>query len=96
MEKAIKDWLEPMSHDDRELLVNTLFEILRWDGRTTLYEVTSLSKVDILFLLGKLLFRYDSKKRAFLIKNVTEFIKIKKAAQEEVEGKGRRKKKEKA
>lgn len=96
MEKAIKDWLEPMSHDDRELLVNTLFEILRWDGRTTLYEVTSLSKVDMLFLLGKLLFRYDSKKRAFLIKNVTEFIKIKKAAQEEVEGKGKRKKKEKA
>lgn len=93
MEKIIKDWLDPMPHDDRELLVNTLFEILRWDGRTTLYEVTSLSKVDILFLLGKLLFKFDSKKRAFLIKNVTEFLKIRKAAQEEVEGKGKKKKK---
>ncbi|MCF0232401.1 MAG: DUF2974 domain-containing protein [Enterococcus sp.] len=84
-EKAIREWLDPMPHDDRVLLVNTLFEILRWDGRTTLYEVTALTKADLLKIVAKVLFKYKISTNAFLIKNIMTFLSLRDASKKEIE-----------
>lgn len=90
-EKDIKTMIASTSHDDRVLLVNTLFEILRWDGRTTIYEVTKLTKMDFAKIGVKALFKYDRKTSAFLVKNLWEFYRLRVASREELEPKGKRK-----
>lgn len=95
-EKDIKSQIDPIKHEDRILLVNTLFEILRWDGRTTIYEVQKLTKTDFAKIGLKALFKYDKKTSVFLIKNLWEFYRLRVASRKELKSTGKKKKVKKA
>lgn len=95
-ERDIKALLDPTTLDERVLLVNTLFEILRWDGRTTIYEVTKLTRMDFAKIGIKVLFKYNRQTSAFLAKHLWEFYRMRVASRDELESNGKRKRTRKA
>ena len=81
-EKYIKDLLDPLPLGDRIIIVAGLFEGLSYGGRTTIYEIFNLSKIEMLKIFGRVFVKYDNSTKLLLLKYAFEFIKFKFAANE--------------
>lgn len=81
-EKYIKNLLDPLPLADRMIIVSAIFEALGYGGRTTIYEVFNLSKIELLKIFAITFAKYDNSTKMLLLKYGFEFVKFRLAAKE--------------